>query len=65
MYIRDLSGLKTPIYSCSPFIGKYLVNEKSIPVLSISNGKWHFSKTPILEEVLKFMPFYLKLLDKF
>ena len=64
MFIKDLSGINFPVYSCSPFIGRWLVNERSIPVLSI-DSRWHFSRTPLLEEVLLSMPFYLKVLDIF
>lgn len=65
MFIRSLKGSNIPIYECSPFIGRYLVNERSIPVLSIDGSKWYFAKTDLLEEVLKSMPLYLKVLDIF
>ena len=64
MFIKDLSGTNIPVYSCSPFIGRWLVKEHSIPVLSIDT-KWHFSRTPLLEEILLLVPFYLKVLDIF
>jgi hypothetical protein len=65
MFIKNLEGSNINVYGCTPFIGRYLVNERSIPVLSIDGSKWYFSKTDLLEEVLKSMPFYLKVLDIF
>jgi hypothetical protein len=65
MFIRNLNGSTIPIYSCNNILGEYLVNQKSIPVLSIENGKWLFSKTHLLEEVLNGLPFYMKIIEKF
>lgn len=65
MFIKNLQGLNVPIYRCNSFIGKYLVNERSIPLLSIEDSKWCFAKTALLDEVIESMPFYLKVLDIF
>ena len=66
MYIVNLEGLEAQTYSCNSFIGKWLQDEKSIPVLNIDKDNvWHFSKTPLLEEVLEQLPFILKLFNIF
>lgn len=65
MFIKNLQGMDIPVYKCNVIIGEWLVNEKSIPVLSIKDKKWYFSKTPLLEEVLESMPLYLRMLQIF
>lgn len=65
MFIKNLQGTNIPVYKCNIIIGEWLVNEKSMPLLSIEKGRWCFSKTPLLEEVLESMPFYLKALEIF
>jgi hypothetical protein len=65
MFIKNLQGSNIPVYKCNVFIGRYLVNERSIPLLSMEGSKWCFAKTALLDEVLESMPLYLKVLDIF
>lgn len=60
MYVLNVDDFpKDKIYKCNGIIGGWLVNEKNIPILGkSSDGKWCFSKTPLLEEVLEKLPFY-------
>jgi len=62
MFIKNIKGLKIPIYSCNMIVGDYLIKEKSMPLLSIENSRYLFAETDLLKEVLEKMPFYLKIL---
>lgn len=63
MYIANVDVMgKT--YSCTPFIGKW-IKEKNFPVLSILGGKWYFSDTELLREVIEQIPTWMKILDIF
>ena len=59
--INNPKGLDT--YVCSKPVSKYLL-ERNLPLLGAENGKYYFANTELLKEVLEFMPFWLKLMDK-
>jgi len=63
MYIKNVEDIKNT-YDCTPFVGKWLI-EKSFPVLSISNGRYYFSDTELLREVLSTIPIWIKVINIF
>jgi hypothetical protein len=63
MYIKNPETLSNTI-TLNKIIGKYLINQHKIPILSHNEkGEYVFSKTEKLEEALGSLPWYLKLLN--
>jgi len=46
-------------------MASWLINQKSFPLLSRDGKDWIFAKTEVLEEIVKFAPFWLKVKCKF
>jgi hypothetical protein len=59
MYIRNPSSISKTL-KFNSIIGKYIIN-KGVPVVSIENGKYLFTDTNKLQEVVQSLPFYLKI----
>lgn len=55
---------KDRIYKCNGLIATWLMREKNIPLLGRDKDKFCFAKTDLLEEVLKDIPFWLRLGEK-
>lgn len=49
-------------YECGRIIMEYLVYRCNIPILGFEGDRFYFAKTHKLEDSLKRMPFYLKIL---
>lgn len=63
MYIRNISDMgKT--YNCTPLVGKW-IQEKNFPILSILDGRYYFSDTELLREVISNIPVWMKILNMF
>jgi hypothetical protein len=68
MYIINATEIlpESKIYRCkSRLIAEYLIYQKSIPLLSKNGKDWIFTRNDVLEEVLKNLPFWLKVTCKF
>jgi len=67
MYVTNVDDLQQDkLYKCNGLIAEWLMIEKKIPLLGKSkNGQFVFSKTDLLEEVLKGLPFYLNITKVF
>jgi hypothetical protein len=51
------------VYECNKHVMRWLVYEKSLPVLSLGKGgKYYFRKTELFNECLKDMPLHIKFL---
>jgi len=63
MYIVNTDSLpQDKLYKCNGIIANWLMKEKSVPLLGKSKtGEYVFSKTELLDEVLKNLPFYFNI----
>ena len=53
---------KDKIYWCNGLVSEWLIYTKHLSVFCIKNKKYGFVKTPELEEALKDLPFWLKIM---
>jgi len=60
MFVNNV-GVLNNIYKCNKKFGEYIVNHYNIPVLSISDNTYFFSKTEELSLAIKKIPFITKL----
>jgi len=63
MYLLNPEDFKGKMYCCKRKIANYII-KKEIPLLSFKNDIYYFAMTQELEEVLKNMPWYLRLFNR-
>ena len=62
MYIINSDNLPPErLYKTNGVIANWLMTQKSMPLLSRENGSFIFADTELLREVLKDLPFYLRI----
>ena len=59
-FVDSLSKFKN-VYKCNKTIGQYIIKHFDIPVLSIHDNCYIFSKTEKLKVAVKKIPFIIKL----
>jgi hypothetical protein len=65
MYIVNPETIpKDKKYACGNLTAKFLIYQKNLPLLSRVGKVWYFAKTEALEEALKALPLWLKLMEK-
>ena len=51
-------------YKCNKLIANYLIYKLHMPLLGIDGKDYYFSDSPLLQEVLQKMPFWLKIMKR-
>jgi len=65
MYIVNPAVIpKGKKHPCNKRVADFLIYKKQLPLLARVGEVWYFAKTEALEEALKALPFWLKLVEK-
>lgn len=67
MYIINMNNFPAnKVFQCKGLLANWLMTEKNIPLLGTSeDGKFCFSKTDLLDEILKTVPFWYRVGENF
>ena len=69
MYIVDIDNSSIPeekIYKCGSVVKDHLIMKCNLPLFGITkSGRWCFARTQKLEECLRELPLYLKIIEMF
>jgi len=53
MYIRNVSFLKSSIFTCKKNVADYIIS-RNIPLLGRNNEDYYFADTELLQEIIKY-----------
>ena len=51
-------------YKCNKYVMRYLVYERSLPILSIDGEDYYFTDNDLLKECLEEMPIVIRILSR-
>ena len=51
-------------YRCNKILADYLIYKLHLPLLAVKGKNYYFSDTPLLQEILRHLPLWLKLAKK-
>jgi hypothetical protein len=63
--IKNIDSIKQNVYSCGKILADYLIYNKKLAVLGNKDKVYYFVLNKELEDILKSLPIWLKILKKY